>query len=330
MEKKLANLVKGALQFICVAGFIMTVSLSASATDIPIANYSFENPALADGVWISGSPSWTISGGSAGVWNPLLFQTGPPPGDPTQAFIDGIPDGVQVAWSNNGDIEQSLTAQLTEGYKYTLTVWIGGRNVIYSNNPYAVILAGDSILLADATGFNTPDSWIKETVTYTVFPGDPNVSKDLTIKLMNYDGVQVNFDKVTLDESLVVTCQGFLPPFDKPLTLKGKDKRAIPVKMVLRNLMGDIMTDAHITPPVVQVSYRSVSGASIPGYEAELLPPGLSDDGNEFRYNPGSEMWIINLATKQFTSPGTYTVTVVSGDNSYVIEGCSQTFTRNQ
>lgn len=128
----------------------------------------------------------------------------------------------------------------------------------------------------------------------------------------------------------MVTCQGFLPPLDKPLTLKGKGKRAIPVKIVLSDLWGDIMTDAHIMPPVVQVSYQPVSGASIPGDEGELLPPGLSDDGNIFRYKPANEMWIINLVTKQFTSSGTYTVTVISGDNSYVIKGCSQKFTRNQ
>lgn len=329
MDKKLANLVKGVLQFVCAAGFIVTISLLASATDIPIANYSFQNPALADGNWIYYIPSWTISGhGGAGVWNPKLNQTGG--FDPTQAFIDGIPDGDQVAWSNGGDIEQGLTTQLTEGYKYTLTVWIGGRHATYSNNPYAVILAGDSILLADAIGVNLPDSWIKETVTYTAFPGDSNAGRNLKIKLMNHDGVQVNFDKVTLDESLVVTCQGFLPPFDKPLVLKGKDKRAIPVKMVLRDLWGNMMTDAHIAPPVVQVSYQTFSSDSIPGYEPELLPPGLSDDGNEFRYNPDDEMWVINLATKQFTSAGIYTVTVISGDNSYVIEGCGQTFTRNQ
>lgn len=327
MKKKLANLVKWALQFICAAGFIMAISLSASATDIPIANFSFENPVLGDGSWNSYIPSWTIKDGSAGVWNPQPFQVSGV--DPTEAFVLGIPDGNQVAWSNNGDIEQILTAQLTEGYKYTLTVWVGGRSAGYFDNPYAVILAGDSELLAHVNDVNTPNTWDEVIVTYTAFPGDLLALEYLKIKLMNYDGVQVNFDKVTLDESLVVTCQGFLHPFDKPLILKGKGKRAIPVKIVLRDLWGDIMTDAHITPPVVQVSYQPVSGASIPGYEAELLPPGLSDDGNEFRYNPGSEMWIINLATKQFTSPGTYTVTVVSGDNSYVVEGCSQTFTRN-
>ena len=300
----------------------MTVSLSASATDIPIVNYSFENPALGNGAYVYFIPSWTIIEDSAGYWNPSVDQV-------TQAFIDGIPDGDQVAWSNNGDIEQTLTAQLTEGYKYTLTVWVGGRGG-YSDNEYAVILAGESILPAEVTGINYPDRWDEVIVTYTAFPGDLNGSKDLTIRLMNYDGVQVNFDKVTLDESLVVICQGFLPPFDKPLTLKGKVKRAIPVKIVLRDLWGGIITDADITPPAVQVSYQPVSGASISGYEAELLPPGLSDDGNEFRYDPGSETWIINLATKQFTSPGTYTVTVMSGDDGYVIEGCSQTFTRNQ
>jgi len=123
----------------------------------------------------------------------------------------------------------------------------------------------------------------------------------------------------------VLTCTGFLPPFDNPLSIKAKESRAIPVKMVLQDLFGNIITDADITPPVVNVSYEA--GGTGPGYDADLVPPGLSDDGNSFRYD--GQQWIINLATKQFTSSGLYTVTVKAGDDSYVVEGCSQTFTRS-
>jgi hypothetical protein len=232
MKKRLAKIIKGVLQFICVIGFIMALVLSASATSIPVTNYSFEVPALGDGGYIFSIPGWEINGYtdeyfSAGVWNPRADQS-------SQDFINGIPDGNQVGWSNGGDIIQYLSATLTEGYRYTLTVWIGGRP-IYSGKHYAVILAGEADLNSQ-TGVNIENEWNKVTVTYTAQPRDSNAGQQLAIKLMNYDTIQLNFDMVSLDESLVLTCQGFLPPFDKPLTLKAKNKWAIPVKMVLRDL----------------------------------------------------------------------------------------------
>lgn len=320
MEKKLANLIKGVLQFICVAGFIMAIPLPVSATSILIDNHSFEEPQLYKGAWNYEIPGWTIIG-TAGVWNPQVGQS-------SLEFVEGIPDGEQVAWSegpNEGGIIQNLSVTLTEGYKYTLTVWVGGRPS-YSNKHYAVILAGGADLNSQ-TGVNIENEWNKVTVTYTAQPGDLNAGQQLAIKLMNSDGApQLNFDKVELDASLALNCQGFLPPFDEPLTLKAKVSRAIPVKMVLTNLYGNIITDADIiTPPVVNVSFDSANSLN---YDNNLVPPGLSDDSNAFRYDPIDQLWIINLATKQFSSPGTYTVTVLPGDDSYVIEGCSQTFTR--
>jgi hypothetical protein len=325
MKKKF---VKGALYVFCILG-LMVLPLSASATGITIVNYSFEEPVLGDGGVYYSIPGWTISGGSgglgAGVWNPSVDQVGP--GDD---FLP-VPDGVNVAWSNGGDISQTLGAILTVGYRYTLTVYIGGREGIYSNQQYAVILAGGNEL-GSYPGFNSANpAWYNATVTYTSMPGDINAGQPLMIKLMNngsYPG-QINYDKVALDARLVVTCQGFLPPFDKPLILKAKDNRAIPVKMVLRDLLGNIITDANITtPPAVNVFLGTVPASETSGYAADLVPSGLSDDGNAFRYDPVAQIWIINLATKQFKSPGTYTVTVAPGDDSYVIDGCSQTFTR--
>ena len=309
----------------------MAIALPASATSIAITNFSFEDPGLGDGVWNSSITGWTISGGTAGVWNPQVNQTigdGGPLTDPTQAFIGGIPDGAQVAYSNGGDIEQTTGVVLEEGYRYTLKVWVGGRSAIYSNKPYAVILAGTNPLITES-GFNAANSWAEVTASYTATPPDPNVGQTLKIKLVNGDGVQLDFDKVTLDKHYVLTCEGFLPPFDKPLTLKGNDKRAIPVKMVLHDLSGDEITDLDISsPPVVNVYLAGVTPPSV-GYNSELVPPGLSDDGNTFRYDPSGGFWLINLATKQFTAAGTYTVTVALGGDSYTfVPNCSQTFTR--
>ena len=319
----LNNLVKGSLTFFFIAVLITTISLPASATEITIDNFSFEDPALGDGNYNTVIPNWAISGGGAGVWDPQVGQS-----DVTQAFVEGIPDPLQVAYSNGGDIEQTLTTTLTEGYKYTLKVWVGGRDIYY-NQPYAVILAGESTELNSVMGNNLQNEWIEQTLTYTVELGDTNVGEKLTIKLINEGGVQVNFDKVTLDEAEILTSPGFHAPFDAPITVNKKVKRALPLKFNLYDVSGNEITDADLVkPPCVQVMLSGAIGSDIDGYDVDLLPAGLSDDGNEFRYDHDSMQWILNLGLKAYTASGTYTISVVAGDDSYIVEGCSETFTR--
>ena len=125
-----------------------------------------------------------------------------------------------------------------------------------------------------------------------------------------------------------LSCIGFEPPFDDAITLKKKNKRAIPIKMMLVDNQGDPITDENISaPPVVNVEYEPFSGV-IDENSPELVPPGLADDGNAFRFDPTSEQWIINLSTKQFSSAGIYTVTVEPGDLNYLINTCTQMFIR--
>jgi hypothetical protein len=130
------------------------------------------------------------------------------------------------------------------------------------------------------------------------------------------------------------SCVGdsFESPFSEPITLnnkmKNKMKKVIPVKMALIDADGNLITESDISaPPVVDVSYTPGFDA-VYSYDSELLPPGLADDGNDFRF--GYPYWAINLATKQFTSAGTYEVTAVAGDESYMIDAssCSGTFIR--
>ena len=309
----------------CTICFISLTSLTAFAASLTITNPSFEDPSLGDGVWNNQIPGWTITGGAAGVWNPKAFQSSVT--DPPQDFVDTLPDGVQVAYSNGGDLTQTLSDVITPGYKYTFSVWVGGRSSAYANRPYAAILFGGTQKLFEHPGNNPINDWFQVTGSYTSPVGDPNAGLPLIITLMNYDGTQLNFDKVELYASLVMSCQGFLPPFDKALTLKAKDSRAIPVKMILQGPKGNIITDTDIAPPIINVTYAPA--VTIAGASADLVPNGLSDSGNAFRYDPYEQLWILNLATKQFSAPGTYTVTVAPGDASYSIEGCSQTFTRN-
>ncbi len=100
------------------------------------------------------------------------------------------------------------------------------------------------------------------------------------------------------------------------------------MKLVLRDIFGNEISDFDLSAsPVVQVMLGTDTGSGIVGFDADMLPQGLSDDGNQFRYDPVDMQWIINLATKQYTASGEYTVSVVAGDGSYVVDNCSQTFT---
>ena len=79
------------------------------------------------------------------------------------------------------------------------------------------------------------------------------------------------------------------------------------------------MTDADIVaPPVIQVSFDS-GGDSAVDVTDDALPAGQGTDGNQFSFS-GSK-WQFNLKTKNYSSSGTYTVTMVSGDASeYTID----------
>ena len=122
---------------------------------------------------------------------------------------------------------------------------------------------------------------------------------------------------------------GFQPPFHLPLSLKRQSNKAIPVKMVLEDVNGTVIGDGDLSaPPVVDVVFDFDPGDGMEN-DTMLVPPGLSDDGNAFRYDSAGGQWVINLATKQFSSPGTYTVTAVAGDETYEIHSsCSGTFVR--
>jgi hypothetical protein len=131
-----------------------------------------------------------------------------------------------------------------------------------------------------------------------------------------------------------LTCNGFMPPFDQPLSLKKKVKRAIPVDMVLTGADGYAITDTDIlAPPVINVLFDGQVFGEDPPDTDDLLPLGSANEDNIFRFDIDSWQWIYNLGTKQFTAAGKYTVTVASGDETeYTIDTsggqCTQYFER--
>ncbi len=154
-------------------------------------------------------------------------------------------------------------------------------------------------------------------------------SGNYTVTVSAFDGGNWLVDDtcdLTIDAS-PFTCVGFYVPFDVPMMVATKSKRALPLKFNLFDEYGNEVTDLS-PPPVVEVKVLPHTGSSIPGWDGELLPPGLSDDGNEFRYDLESGKWILNLGMKTYTASTTYMISVVAGDSSYAIDGCTQSFTR--
>lgn len=336
-----------ALPALTLLAAIVVAAPAARATSITLANPSFEAPSLADKsttvfpdtacpdctsstIWAGdplGMNDWELSG-NVGIWYPQVNPSGDDCTNTnyaTQAFVSGIPDGKQVAYANGGSFTQTTAAHVTEGKAYVLKVAIGGRCLNYKAG-YGVIL-GDGNPLISASGQNSVNTWFYQSVTYISPLGDPNAGETISVELQS-GGIQVNFDNVTLDEVPAYFCNGFFTPFDQPIILKSNSGRAIPVKMVLKDVDGNDITDFDLSaPPVVQVKMTGPATTDS-GYDGDLLPAGLADDGNAFHYDALAQQWILNLGTRPYTASGTYQVSVAAGDNSYAVASCTGTFER--
>ena len=170
---------------------------------LTVANNSFETPIVTS---LSGSISstglvggWTFAGAQQGFFNPSLGETFSP------GFGYGpspvLPDGNQVAYSNGGTISQTLTATLQTNTKYTLGVHVGRRQNVAFAGYNIELLAGNTVLASNNSVTPAAGSFGYVTVDYTsgisVTPGQA-----LQIRLTS-NGVQTNFDNITLDAASI-------------------------------------------------------------------------------------------------------------------------------
>ena len=122
-----------------------------------------------------------------------------------------------------------------------------------------------------------------------------------------------------------LTCSGFLSPLDFfPVTVR--KNRALPLKAVLADDSGNSVSGERILAlPVLQVLFDPAGGGEAVDVTDEAFPAGQGTDGNQFVFSDG--LWRFNLKTKNYSAAGTYTMTMVSGDESeYFVEGCSAQF----
>ena len=126
------------------------------------------------------------------------------------------------------------------------------------------------------------------------------------------------------EPELTATCSGFEPPMDKG-AVKVKKNRVLPLKAQLL-ADGQALTDADIiAPPVIQVIFEAETEEA-DDVTDDALSAGQGTEGNQFEFSDGK--WQFNLKTKNYAAPGTYTITMVSGDEcEYVIEPtCTASF----
>ena len=162
-----------------------TPSNTASATtpaslSISIPNYSFENPAQANGLYSNNSvTNWTIgtvtTNYTAGVQN----NTG-------ASYVSSVPDGAQFAFinadSDNSTYKSSNTltsaalGTVSSGQIYTLTVAVGNRadTPFSDNGTYTISLLDGETVLASQTYAGssiTPGAWHDLSLGFTT-PGN--------------------------------------------------------------------------------------------------------------------------------------------------------------
>ena len=170
---------------------------------LTVANNSFETPVVTSpSVSISSTGlvgGWTFAGGAQGFFNPSLGETFSP------GFGYGpspvLPDGNQVAWSNGGTISQILSATLQTNTVYTLRVHVGRRQKVAFAGYNIELLAGGNPIASNSSVIPAAGDFAPVTVSYTsgisVAPGQA-----LGIRLTS-NGVQTNFDNITLDAASI-------------------------------------------------------------------------------------------------------------------------------
>ena len=171
------------------------------AASIPIANHSFEQPDITNSpgynIVTGTNNNWTFTG-TGGFLDPGIAQAAAP------GFWYGpsptLPNGSQVAWSNGGTISQTLVATLQANTKYTLGAFVGRRLTEGFPGYNIALLAGTTVLASNNSANPTAGTFAPVTVSYSSGSSSPLFGQALRIRLTS-NGIQTNFDNITLDAS---------------------------------------------------------------------------------------------------------------------------------
>ena len=299
------------------------------AETLIVLNASFEDPAIADGDWITEAtpdhgwdlgfydvtnPAEWMAGTDGGIWNPdvgIGYPNGSTPDGENAAYAE-TNAGVDVGLS------QVLEDTLRANTQYDLSVQIG--NPIYNESDttadYRIELLAGGALLGSATG-NSPTAgvWEAQTLTVTSSSNPAQLGQPLEIRLFAVEyvdeagggGYEVDFDEVVLTATPLVPVQLSIAASGADLSfswnsqgerlydLLGAADLATPVSE-----WNVLETGLVATPPVNSVTVsrpRDLASFYIVS-ERDLPPPFLAD------FEDGADDWTVGLIDN-FVDTGT-------------------------
>lgn len=247
---------------------------------------------------------------------------------------DGKPVQVSFQIHNYGD--EPVTSTVNNPIQAKLT-GSNSENLI-TGNEFDTKSLSDGTSIAEGASAALTFTWTPR-LAQNISGISVDVNPAFTVNDNNFDNNETTL-AVTVEDPFippaidVLSCTGFGAPFEGPITINKKAKGTIPVKIQLTDANGYNVSDVDInTAPVINVLFNGFVYGDSTTDDAALESVGSSNDGNQFSYNNDIESWEFRLSTKQFSGPGTYSVSVRSGDSGeYTVSAtggqCVQTFAR--
>jgi hypothetical protein len=296
-----------------VAGAGVVTSLpGGTVVPMPVINYFGPGPQVFDGIQWTSTNSYTYGGslfgyvgiygfGSNGYWSSLL---GPMAGLNSALGVSSVID--------------------TMTFEFSVPVsGVGGFMNYDPNYGYPVISVYDSghnLIESHTLNFSTNGS--NQGFFYGFLEGSA-VIKYFTLS-NSFIGI-ANLTVTTTAPVPIYSCLGFENTRQGPVTVK--NNRVLPLKVQLIDQYGALIIDTDVaSPPVLQVTGKD-SGGSNADLTNQGLFAGQGTETKQFVFSYDGK-WQFNLMTKNYSEPGTYTISILTGDSSeYAIEpSCTAIF----
>jgi hypothetical protein len=172
-------------------GILLLIAVTAApalAGTITITNPSFEADFLTNGDWNYSVAGWILSG-SGGTWNPGGYYPG------------SVPNGANVAWTQDASLSQTLSDIIQAGYHYTLAAYVGKFSTAAVNYYIQLVAEESGAILASATG--DASTLIFNQISAEFTATNQYLGQHLKVVIGNHELTETDFDSITLTSSAV-------------------------------------------------------------------------------------------------------------------------------
>jgi hypothetical protein len=303
-----------------VAGAGVVTSLpGGTVVPMPGVNYFGPGPRVFDGIQWTSTNSVTYGGslfgyvsvygfGSNGYWSGLL---GP------------------MAGLNSASGVASVIDMMTFEFPVPVSGVGGFMNYdpFYGNPVISVYDSGHNLIESHTLNFSTSSYPPNQGFFYGFLEGSAVIKYfTLSNSFIGLANLTVTTTATTTASVPKYSCLGFENPMGQgPVTVK--NNRVLPLKVQLIDQYEALIIDTDVaSPPVLQVTGKDSGGSNVDLTNQGLFA-GQGTETKQFVFSYDGK-WQFNLMTKNYSNPGTYTISILTGDSSeYVIEpSCTAIF----